>query len=191
MKATFEGKTPTFSIAFLSVVLLGHFFPWRNAQIWILSDATQKEQLVPLLLAFFFAWSWEDVFPEFRTGSPKIKMLEVGLAAPVLLVIVLGFLCASFTCTGACLGGELWVNDAVDFLEIIIVLKINPTLFMGNSLCCLRNFWSNFCFPLFLNFHFFSLSCFLNLFLCVFFISSCNFGLLCWFLFLCGFWPFV
>ena len=115
MKATFEGKTPTFSIAFLSVVLLGHFFPWGNAQIWILSDATQKEQLVPLLLAFFFAWSWEDVFPEFRTGSPKIKMLEVGLAAPVLLVIVLGFFCASFTCTGACLRGELWVNDAVDF----------------------------------------------------------------------------
>lgn len=60
-------------------------------------------------------------------------MLEVGLAAPVLLVIVLGFFCASFTCTGACLGGELWVNDAVDFLEIIIVLKTNPTLFMGNS----------------------------------------------------------
>ena len=30
MKATFEGKTPSFSIAFLSVVLLGHFFSMRK-----------------------------------------------------------------------------------------------------------------------------------------------------------------
>ena len=66
---------------------------------------------VVVLLAFFFAWAWEDVFLELRTGSPTIKMLEGGLATEVLVVIILGFFCASYTFTG----DGLWVDDGVKY----------------------------------------------------------------------------
>lgn len=76
-----------------------------------LLDDTFLAVPVVVLLAFFFAWAWEGVFLELRTGSPTIKMLEGGLATEVLVVIILGFFCAPYTFTG----DGLWVDDGVKY----------------------------------------------------------------------------
>ena len=77
-----------------------------------LLDDTFLAVPVVVLLAFFFAWAWEDVFLELRTGSPTIKMLEGGLATEVLVVIILDFFRAPYTFTG----DGLRVDDRVVFI---------------------------------------------------------------------------